>query len=313
MTQPKYIVPGQVVLTTRRCSERRFFLKPAKWLREATGYLIAVLAPKYHIGVHAASYMSNHGHQVLTDHMGLRPKFFQELRSHLARIVNDMMRRTGAVWDNREPGDCVLMDDEAVLDELLYVCTNPVHHGLVRDRREWKGFGLGPQDWGVCHSYSRPSFFSSTNEDWPEMARLKTTPPKALVRLARADGAQTDDEIRAWAIAKVDARQEEIVAERLARGRGFLSMLRVQKTSRWSAPKRPGQHSTLNPRIATKDATTMIAAKKALRHFRKRYRDARRQWCDGELDTIFPKGTYWYKHHSPAATADDTDHVLPAP
>ncbi len=57
----------------------------------------------------------------------------------------------------------------------------------------------------------------------------------------------------------------------------------------------------------------MANAKKALTRFRSRYRKARELWLAGDADVEFPKGTYWYKHHSPAKTADDGTLVLPVP
>lgn len=309
MTPPKYVVPGQVVMATRRCSERRYFLLPAPWLDEAFGYLVALYAERYFVGVHVAKVLGNHWHIVFTDYLGLRSRFLQTVHAGVARVVNDRMGRRGRVWDNQEPGDCVLCDAPTILEKTLYVATNAVRHGIVRERKAWAGLALGPEAWGVPQTYRRPKVFTRL----PRTASLKTRAPFQILAMAHEAGAHTHDEIRAWASAKCDERQAELVAQREADGKGFLSMLRVRKMKRTDAPNTDDGRGRLNPRFAAKDGPARRAALLRLRRFRKRYRRARKRWLAGDTAVIFPRGTYWYRHFSPATTAADAGQASSSP
>jgi hypothetical protein len=59
MTAPRQILPGKTHLVTRRCSERRFFLRPSKETNEIVRYLLAVLSQRYGIALHAFCVMSD--------------------------------------------------------------------------------------------------------------------------------------------------------------------------------------------------------------------------------------------------------------
>ena len=291
MTPPKYILPGQVVMGTRRCSERRFFLLPDAQLTEAFGYLVAHYAERYFVGVHVGKVLGNHWHIEITDYMGLRSKFFQAVHSGMAKVVNGRLNRTGAVWDNQGLSDVVLCDPETVLEKTLYICTNAVRHGIVKDRHEWTGMSLGPEDWGVAKTFKRPRIFTNL----PETATLKTRPPACLVEMAKADGAEGYDGIRAWAIAKVDERQEALVEAAKEGGKKFLGMLRVRRMKRSDAPKGTDpKRGRYKPDFAAKDGPARHKA-----YLR------RKRWLEGRSDVVFPKGTYWYKHFSPAKTKPD--------
>src|SRR5690606_3282959 len=103
MTRPRRVVPGVCYLITRRCSERRFFLRPDSkvahifeyllaFVAKTYGievhafvvmskvahifeYLLAFVAKTYGIEVHAFVVMSNHYHLVITDTQGRLPDF----------------------------------------------------------------------------------------------------------------------------------------------------------------------------------------------------------------------------------------------
>jgi putative transposase len=67
MTAPRRVVPGAQYLLTRRCSERRFFLRPSRALNEILRYVLAVAAERYGVVLHALCVLSNHVHIVFTD------------------------------------------------------------------------------------------------------------------------------------------------------------------------------------------------------------------------------------------------------
>lgn len=60
VTAPRQILPGTTYMVTRRCSERRFFLRPSALTTAIFRYLLAVAASRYNVLVHAYCVMSNH-------------------------------------------------------------------------------------------------------------------------------------------------------------------------------------------------------------------------------------------------------------
>ena len=93
MTAPRQILPGKPHLVTRRCSERRFFLKPTQRTNELLLYVLAVAARRYGVLVHAFCVLSNHLHLILTDQHANLPAFMQYFDSLVARAINASLGR----------------------------------------------------------------------------------------------------------------------------------------------------------------------------------------------------------------------------
>jgi putative transposase len=60
MTLPRQVVPGGDYMITRRCSERRFFLRPADETNNAFIYGLALAATRAKVEVTFSVAMSNH-------------------------------------------------------------------------------------------------------------------------------------------------------------------------------------------------------------------------------------------------------------
>ena len=52
MTAPRQVVAGRAYMLTRRCAERRFFLRPSKETNNAYVYCVAVAAQRYQLDVY---------------------------------------------------------------------------------------------------------------------------------------------------------------------------------------------------------------------------------------------------------------------
>ena len=98
MTAPRRILRGATYLVTRRCSERRFFLRPSASTTAIFQYVLAVAALRYNVLIHAYCVMSNHYHLVVTDPDAQLPEFSRYLDSLVARAVNASLGRWEAFW-----------------------------------------------------------------------------------------------------------------------------------------------------------------------------------------------------------------------
>ena len=84
MSLPRAVVPGRTYMITRRCSERRFFLRPDRETNNAFVYCLAVAAHKYGVKVIFTATMSNHHHTGVLDADGRLPDFLAHFHKLIA-------------------------------------------------------------------------------------------------------------------------------------------------------------------------------------------------------------------------------------
>ena len=82
-------------LLTRRCSERRFFLRPSADVNALFAYALARAVSMTRVKVHAWVVMSNHIHLVVTDRYAERPRMTGLLNAELGRSGSALMGRWG--------------------------------------------------------------------------------------------------------------------------------------------------------------------------------------------------------------------------
>src|SRR5271165_922273 len=121
MASPRRVVPGAIYLITRRCSQRAFRLRPSAATTHILAYCLAYALEKTGVVLHAACFMSNHHHLVVSDPMGLLPDFLRELHRLTAKAMNALQGQWENLW-SAEPCSAVrLADDQDVIDKIAYV------------------------------------------------------------------------------------------------------------------------------------------------------------------------------------------------
>src|SRR6266545_2027558 len=178
MTPPRRVLPGNTYLVTRRCSERRFFLKPSRRTNEIFLYVLAVAARRHCVLVHAFCVLSNHCHLIVTDLDGRLPAFMQYLDSLVARAVNASLGRFEGFWATDGSYSAVEpLDPADIVAKTAYVLANPVAAGLVRRSAEWPGLWTAPEQIGVAKlTARRPKVFFDPKSYMPEARTLELTP-----------------------------------------------------------------------------------------------------------------------------------------
>jgi REP element-mobilizing transposase RayT len=285
MTAPRQVLPGTVYLVTRRCSERRFFLRPSDATNGIFLYVLAIAARRYRVLVHAVCVLSNHYHLLVTDPDAQLPAFMQYLDSLVARAMNASLGRWEGFWSSEGSYSAVSQGDtEDILRKAAYVLANPVSAGLVQSAREWPGLWTAPEQLGCTTlTAKRPNVFFSASGAMPESAEIELTVPT---------GFASAEAFRALVAAALRDSEEESRRENEAAQRGFLGRARVlaQKPSARPAPGEPRRQ--LNPRVAARDKWKRIEVLKRLVEFLRAYRKAWRALREGDRDVVFPAGTY---------------------
>ena len=100
MTIPRQVVPGRDYMITRRCSERRFFLRPDDDTNIAFIFCLALAAMRAKVQVTFAVAMSNHHHTGIHDPDGNFPVFTEHFHSLLALCQNAHLGRFENFWSS---------------------------------------------------------------------------------------------------------------------------------------------------------------------------------------------------------------------
>jgi putative transposase len=284
MTVPRQILEGVTYLVTRRCSERRFLLRPSRATNAIVQYLLAVTAERYGILIHAYCVLSNHLHVVLTDPSARLPEFHRDLDALVARAVNCSLGRWESLWDRDSYSAVRLEGDEAILEKMVYVLANPVEAGLVRRGSEWPGLWSDESMLrGKVLTLDRPKGFFRENGPLPAVARLKLHPPPGF----------EDPESHVETILdRLRHVEDRAAAELGAQGRAFLGAARVLAQKPHARPASAEPRRGLSPRVACRNKWRRIEVLLRLRDFGRAYREALEAWRGGVRDVVFPPGTW---------------------
>jgi REP element-mobilizing transposase RayT len=284
MTAPRQILPGASYLVTRRCSERRLFLRPSPTVNAIFGYLLAVAAERYGILVHVFCVLSNHYHLVVTDPGACLPEFQRYLDGLVARALNCTLGRWESFWDPDSYSAVRLEDAEDILEKIVYVLANPVAAGLVRHARHWPGLWSDPGEMGSdATSFERPKDFFREQGPMPASARLQ---------LHRPPGFESDASLIEVLRRHLTETEERTAADRARAGRAVLGPKRVLAQSPSSHPATAEPRRTLKPRFACRNQWGRVQALRRLKGFSDAYRAALAKWRGGERTVLFPAGTW---------------------
>jgi REP element-mobilizing transposase RayT len=279
MTVPRRVLPNRTYLITRRCSERRFFLRPDPQVTRIFEYLLAVACERHEVDLHGFVCMSNHYHLVVTDRKGHLPEFQQYLNSLLARAINCARGRWEAFWSRDSYNAVELLEDDDVLDKLAYTLLNPVRAGLVGRARAWEGATSVSLRFGGRRVVTRPSGFFS--EDMPEHVSLELVAPP----LHSNAGAGLDQQLAD----RIEAVEHQVRKS----GRKPIGMAAVLR-QHWNASATTREpRRGLVPRIAARCTAVRIAAIVELQQWVEAYRAALACFKDGNREVEWPPGTYW--------------------
>ena len=294
MTAPRQVLPGSVYLVTRRCAQRQFLLRPSKLVNDVFLYLLAVASHRFGVEVHAFCVLSNHFHLIVTDPHARLPAFHQLLDALVARAINASLGRWESFWAPNSFSAVTLDSSSDVVDKTAYVLANPVAAGLVASGRLWPGLWSAPE-WigGAALELRRPEHFFDPNGSLPEQVSLQLTVPP---------GFASADEFSVAVSAALAEREAQ--AARDARS-GFLGVARVLRQKPNGRPAPGERRRALSPRVAARDKWKRIEALGRLVEFLRAYRSAWAARQAGEVDAVFPCGTYLLRvvHGVPCAAA----------
>jgi putative transposase len=197
----------------------------------------------------------------------------------VAKCVNASLGRWENFWASEPVSYVRLLDDEAVIDKLAYLLTNPVKAGLVEDGAEWPGLRLGrPGSYPV----RRPDIFFRKEGEMPKSLRRDLAPPPGLA------GRQAQKRIDE----AVAEREREVRARIRREGRRFLGVRAVARQNPFDSPHTLEPRRGLSPRIASRNKWLRIETLTRCAEFVRDHAEALARWLEGKRTVVFPLGTY---------------------
>ena len=306
MSLPRAIIPGRRYLITRRCSERRFLMRPDRETNNAFVYCMALAARKSHVSIVCVGTTSNHYHAVVVDQHGRLPEFLEHFHKLFAKHQNCLRGRWEAFWASEPTSIVELPNAEDVLAKMAYAIANPCSSHLVEHVHLWPGVeSFSAIDQNLPLVASKPArFFDPDNDDLPDVIQLHFRRAPGFERLRHDKYA----ELVRGQVAQAEAKA---AAERLDKGIKLLGRKTVL-AQRWG--DRPHTHEPrreLSPRVACRNKWARIEALQRNKIFLDRYRGARADHLAGR-HALFPHGTWWLCRYAglecvvPDATAPPT-------
>jgi hypothetical protein len=284
MTAPRPVFPGQFLVIQRRCTQRQFLLRPDEATNNAFTYLLAEASQRFGIDIILSQMMSNHHHTAAYDRHGNHVEFREHFHKLMAKSQNALRGRWENLWSTEEPCIVEAVAAEDLLNQLVYIATNPVKDGLVDRVDHWPG----PRFVQALLSRrpikaTRPRHFFRADGPMPEELELQLGLPEDFPE----KGAFLAELER-----RIAETEEQCARERMESGRRVMGRRCILRQSWRDTPTSREPRRNLRPRVAARDKFQRIAMLRRNKEWLAEYRSARLRWLAG-FDVEFPFGTYW--------------------
>ena len=292
MSLPREVIPGRTYMVTRRCSERRFFLRPDHETNNAFIYCLAMAASRTNVKVIFVHAASNHYHAGIYDQDGRYPEFLHYFHEFLAKSQNALRGRFESFWSSEQTSVVRLIEPSDIIDKMLYALTNPVKDPLVEHVWEWPGVNSCEATLNdTALTASRPRHFFRKDGSMPESVEL------GLIRPQGHEG-MSHDEFATLIKDRVLAFEAATAANRRTKGIHVLGRESILRQDWKASPDSKAPHFNMSPRVAARNKWARIEALQRNKTFLDAYLAAREQLKAGAKDVIFPPGTWWLRRHA---------------
>lgn len=300
MAQPlSYEDPSEVVLITSRTllSQLWFINNPKLW-EKVLGYL-AKYAETYGVILYGFIIMGNHYHLIARFPRANRAKFMRSFKAMFAKLVPEYVPECpgGKIWARRYAWQ-VLPREADILYRFFYVALNPVSSGLHRDPDKYYTYNsFHNAIHGIEAQYvvfDRMGYNERLRFD--QSAKKKDFMSTHTLKFARLPGFEHLGKDEYAKQLKVLKREKiaEAIEKRMASGKGFADPESLTKIRPGSMP-----HSTKRSKRYSFRPLVLTFCKETRKLFLEKYftllrafREASRRYLGGDLNVIFPLGTY---------------------
>ena len=139
MSNPRYHPhSGRLWKLGSKCVDDQFLLAPTEEVYTLVMLFLAKMQELYDVELVAFVFMGNHFHIIVRLHEDRLPDIMRDFKGGLAKALNELHGRRGALWMERYDDDAVL-DDDAADTAVDYFHANPVRAHLVERVEDYPG------------------------------------------------------------------------------------------------------------------------------------------------------------------------------
>jgi putative transposase len=289
---------GTVYSGTIRTTNRLFLLKPTPESREIIGSSIGRALAKHPVRLHWFDTNINHTHfafSLLPSQLNEASKFLQQSSSLISKGLNRLHHiEGGPLWSSRARVRPVL-DDDAVISQMLYSATNVVKDGLVESASHWPGFSSFRH---LAHGQDLRFSYIDWTAWWNAGGARKKLSPQKFVKHTKFALAP----IPAWEHLSKDKRQSlyrravreyetKLLQDAASSGRPVLGLSKLVAVSPFDRPSQ-SKPRTIAPLCHASSTEMRRAFEARWKNLMAAYCDASARYLSGELDTEFPGGMF---------------------
>jgi REP element-mobilizing transposase RayT len=299
MNPLRSIDPDKIYHVTDRTVNEEFWMPPTKEVKEAIGGIIARFQEIHYIDIFGLNILSNHYHLLARSPYGNLSEFEQDINREIAKRMNRLHGRRGALWARRFSSQPAPKAVDG-LDALLYVVTNPVHHGLVSHPRFWPRLNTYWQHLGAKDREYRFTNYTALNlararskgkkvklKNFQTTHTLKISPLPMFADLSKEERVEKLSGL-------IEERTKKLVDAAKENGTALLGKKKILEQAAGSRPRTVKRSP--RPSCFSKCAETVRVYKKEAKALREEYTHASIKYRSGEWHTEFPK----YTHRPPA-------------
>lgn len=297
-------------LTTRTRNSELWFVNNEKLEDGILGYA-AKYATRYGVKLYGLAIEGNHIQGPALFPNGNRADFMRDFNASVARAVPYYTPQYpgGRLWGRRYSAE-FLPGAEDIEEYLFYTALQPIKDGLVERLKDYPGYNFfNDAVRGIERKFKVVNWteFHAAKRYNPEVS-IKNFIEVVTLKYERLPGYEhlSQKEYATLMYEKLEKRRQAIVAERHARGQGFVGKDALKRVRRGSLP----QYSKTSTRFSHRPRVLSICDKRRAEckawYFKIyfEYRDASKKFRAGDLTVKFPEGTYrpWTRYHPPPET-----------
>lgn len=287
-----------------------FRFVPKRRVRNMLNYCLRVTAAAFEgkIELHEFMFMSNHLHLLLTDVGGVLPRFMRSLDSLISRNLNPIRGLTGKNFEGYSSQVIDPDDHDRLVQAAVYVLCNPCQAHLVSRSRHWKGTSSlrlrygepsvvkQPADGMYASKLAHLRGGKSTRSGRASYAGRSKAPAEAGLILHRLPGfgrrELSDDKVRSLVLARLDAEERRLIAQRRSTGSSVLGWRHVEAAHFNQLPSKSRELFDRSPTYAASTPERRERAQHRRESFLRHYYEALDSFIAGVRDAVFPHGTW---------------------
>ena len=289
--------PEAIHLLTNRTESARLYMVPTPDVVQTIGGVIGRYQKLHKVKIYELQFLSNHFHILASQPEGNLWKFMTDISREIAKRVNRINGREGRLWARRYSDQVVLKDSDQ-LKAYAYINTNAVHHGLIKDPKDWPGlssYNCKDKRFPFLN-YSAYSLAKMRNlkvrrEDYTSYYEIEISELPSLCSKSR----KVKEELKSKEV------QEKLnyIWDNNENGYLGLSQILNQQVGR-----RPGKvKKSPKPPFYSKCGLAILRERKAYKILVETYREASERFRLGEYDVSFPEFTFKPSlHYEPVTT-----------